>query len=306
MKTTKLLTGLLALAALLFSGCKKEMQNGQSAQASNVKFNITDAPANFDALNIDIQAIKVHSQTSGWVSLSSQLGAINILNYVNGSTAVAAQGQISAGAIDQVQLVLGNNNSVTVNGTTTALSASPALLTGLTVNVSGQLQAGGQYTFTIDFDASQSVTASGSGSFTFSPTIRLIVDSIALNASGSTTGSSGSGSGSVSAGGSLSASGGITGGSGSTGGSVVVNASTSGSVMGSISPAQLASVCITGSNGSSFCTMTNLSGQFTLQGVSSGNYSVTITPVLPLVSAQTVNNVSVTGGQVTNMGTVSL
>ena len=243
----KLFIVLLAALSTMMAGCKKELKNGQ---ASNVKFNITDAPANFDALNIDIQAIKGHSQTAGWVTLSSQLGTINILNYVNGNSTLAAQGDIAAGTIDQVQLVLGSGNSVVVNGTTFALSASQ--ISGLTVNMNGQLQAGGQYNWTFDFDASQSVSAAGTGSFTFTPVIRLLVDSSSLSAS-----ASGSGSGSISAGtggtGSISA-----GGSGT--GTVVVNGGTNGNITGTISPAQLASVCVTGPNGSSFFTMTNLSG----------------------------------------------
>jgi Domain of unknown function (DUF4382) len=283
---------MLAAAATMITGCKKETK---TAQTSAMKFNITDAPGNFDALNIDIQAIKVHSTTSGWITLQSQLGTINILNYVNGNSVLAAQGDVTAGTIDQVQLVLGSGNSVVVNGTTFALSASQ--LSGLNVNLNGQLQAGGQYNFTFDFDAAQSVNASGSGSFSFTPTVRLLVDSSILSAS-----ASGSGSGSISTGTSGSGSGSLSAGTGT----LAVSGSSTGSITGSISPAQVASVCISGPDGSSFCTMTNLSGQFTLQAISSGSYSVTITPVLPLVSAHTLSNINVSAGQTTNIGVVTM
>jgi len=297
MKKVKFFILLLAAMPIIFlAGCKKDMK---SASASTMRFNITDAPANFDALNIDVQAIKVHT-TSGWVTLNSSLGVINILSYVNGSSTLAAQGEVTAGSVDQVQLILGSNNSVVVNGTTYPLLASGSLQTALTTNLSGQLQAGGTYVWTIDFDAAQSVTANGAGNFQLNPVIRLIVDSASLNAT-----ASGNGSGSINIGGSGSGSINV-GGSTSGGGSVVISGNATGSITGSISPAGIASVCVTGPNGGSICTMTDLSGHFTLQAVSAGNYSLTITPVISIFGAHTIANVNVTGDATTNVGVVSM
>ncbi|HWB64625.1 MAG TPA: DUF4382 domain-containing protein, partial [Chitinophagales bacterium] len=120
MKKLKFLIMLLAVVPMLMTGCKKN----KSGQTSTVKFNITDAPADFDALNIDVQGVQVHTQADGWVTLSSSLGTINILNYVNGSSTLVAQGDISAGTIDQVRLMLGSDNSVVVNGNSFSLGAS--------------------------------------------------------------------------------------------------------------------------------------------------------------------------------------
>lgn len=125
-------------------------------------------------------------------------------------------------------------------------------------------------------------------------------------ASGSASGSGsinvgGSGSGSINVGG-----GGSTGGSTTGSGSVVINGSGTGNITGSISPAGLASVCVSGPNGSSICTMTDLSGHFTLQAVGSGSYSLTITPTLPILSAHTLSNISVSAGQTTNIGVVTM
>ena len=290
---------LLAAMPMLMISCKKESKNA----ASNVQFKLTDAPANFDALNIDVTGIMVHTQTGGWVTLHSSLGVINILSYVNGNSTLIAEGSFE-GTIDQVQLMLGSNNSVVVNGVSHALSNSSSLQTALNLNLNGQLQGGGTYTWTIDFDAAQSVVTSGTGTFQLSPVIRLIVDpaSISANASGVTGGVSGSGAGGINIGGSGSGSGSVTG-----GGTVVVGGSTTGSITGSLSPAGIASVCVTGSNGQSICTITDLSGHFTVQAISSGTYSVTITPALSLLGGvHTISNVSVAAGQTTNVGAVVL
>jgi hypothetical protein len=302
MKNIKTFIMLLAVVPLMMVSCKKESKSGS---ASNVKFNITDAPADFGALNIDVQSIQVHSTASGWVTLNSSLGVINILSYVNGNATLAAQGSVTAGAIDQIRLVLGSNNSVVVNGNTYSLSAasSAALQSALTINATGQLLADSSYTFTIDFDAAQSVTAMGSGQFQLNPVIRLIVNqtTVSANAGGST----GGGSLSINLGGATNVSGGGTITTG--GGTVVVTGNgITGNISGSLSTAGLASVCITGPNGS-LCTMTSLTGQFSMQAIAAGTYSVTITPTLSILGGvNTISNVTVTAGQTTNLGVVAM
>lgn len=290
MKKLKYIIMIMALVPLLITGCKKDAKN----QASNVAFKLTDAPAHFDALNIDVQAIKAHTQAGGWVTLQSQLGVVNVLNYANGNATLIAEGSFPAGTMDQVSLVLGSNNSVVVNGTTFPLSAA-AVQAGLNLSLNSQLSAGGSYVWTIDFDAAQSVTATGSGSFQLNPVIRLIIDSISaagnINISGSGSGNGGSG--------------GITiGGSGS--GSTVVSTGVTGNITGSIGAIGLASVCVTGSNGSSICTMTSLNGNFSLMALGAGSYTLTITPMVSLTGPHSISNVTVNVGQTTNLGLVTM
>ena len=303
MKNVKVLVMLLALVSMLMVGCKKE---GKSGTTSNVKFNLTDAPANFDSLFIDVQSLQVHTVASGWVTLTSSLGIINILSYVNGNSTLAAQGDISAGAIDQIRLVLGSNNSVVVSGHSYSLAAasSAALQSALTINVSGMLNPGSNYVFTLDFDAAQSVTSTGSGNFQLTPVIRLIVDQ-------TTTASTSLTLGGVNAGGtdsnSINLSTGITvHGSGTGSGSVSISGSGTGNIAGSLGIAGLVSVCITGTNGSTFCTMTSVTGLFSMQALSAGTYTETIAPISIVGSVHVISNVVVTAGQTTNLGIVAM
>ena len=303
MKNIKMFIVLLVVVPMMMIGCKKE---GKSGTTSNVKFNLTDAPANFDSLFIDVQSLQVHTVASGWVTLTSSLGIINILSYVNGNSTLAAQGDISAGAIDQIRLVLGSNNSVVVSGHSYSLAAasSAALQSALTINVSGMLNPGSNYVFTLDFDAAQSVTSTGSGNFQLTPVIRLIVDQ-------TTTASTSLTLGGVNAGGtdsnSINLSSGITvHGSGTGSGSVSISGSGTGNIAGSLGVAGLASVCITGTNGSTFCTMTSVTGLFSMQALSAGTYTVTIAPISIVGSVHVISNVVVTAGQTTNLGIVAM
>lgn len=295
MKNVRLIVAACTIAAtLLAASCNKKA----SDQTSKVAFKITDAPAQFDALYIDVQGVEVHTQGGAWVTYSSNLGVINILDYVNGNATVIAEGEISADAtIDQIRLVLGSQNSVVVNGASYSLNNSASLQQQLTINTSNQLQAGGSYEWTIDFDAAQSVVATGNGQFTLTPTLRLIVDPVTF------TGTiAANGTGTVNIGGGT---GGGTGtGSGSASGTITVTGLT-GNITGGIGTTMgLASVCI--SNGTNtFCTMTNATGQFNFQAVATGTYTMQIDPVLPLLATQTVANVNVAANQTTSLGLIT-
>lgn len=76
----------------------------------------------------------------------------------------------------------------------------------------------------------------------------------------------------------------------------------SGSVKGKITPSgTLAYVTATSSTNETYSSNVTASGDFVIMGLPAGNYSITITPALPLLPV-TLNNVSVTTGVTTNIG----
>lgn len=287
----KLKAGIILLAAMpimVLTGCKKDAQQ----DAAKVNFNLTDAPGEFDALNIDVQGVMVHTQASGWVTIHSNMGVINILDYVNGQTTLIASADLPEGSIDQIQLMLGTNNTVEVNGNTYSVTMPSQLQGGLTLSFNHQLHAGATYNYTIDFDAAQSVNINGTGSYQMQPVIRLIVGA---NASANGNGGSGSANGGIDI--DLSGS-----------GSTVVNAGLTGGIMGTATAGGGLSV-VTATNNTTHATvstMTNLTGHFMIQAVQSGSYTVTIDPILPLFSTHTSSDVNVTAGQTTDLGLVAL
>jgi|ERR1043165_1052684 hypothetical protein len=315
MKCAKILILMLVAAPMLMMvSCNKE-----KASSSTMRFKLTDAPGAYEAVNIDIQGVRVHSSTQGWVTFSSDLGVVNILDYANGQTTLIAEGTIDASTITQAQLILGSNNSVVIGGQTIQLSSPAQLQSGLTLNLNNTLAAGGTYEWTIDFDAAQSINISAGGSYVLTPTLHLMVDAASsASANASTDGSitigasgSGSGSGGVTVGGSGSGSGGVTIGgsaSGSSSGSTVIVGDLAGSVSGSISSTVgLSMVYATNASGQVVSsTMTSLSGSFSLQAMTAGSYTITIDPVLPLLSSHVMSNVQVNAGATTNLGVVTM
>ncbi len=78
----------------------------------------------------------------------------------------------------------------------------------------------------------------------------------------------------------------------------------SGNIKGTITPVGVAMVAATSSTNVTYTSGVNASGQFQVTGLPPGNYTVTITPVLPLLPV-TQTNITVTAGQTTNIGAIT-
>ncbi len=82
-----------------------------------------------------------------------------------------------------------------------------------------------------------------------------------------------------------------------------IEVSISGSIKGKIAPlGTLASITATSST--SYSSFVNANGEFLLMGLPAGTYSLTITPVSSLINPISLNNISVSVGSTTNVGTI--
>ncbi len=85
-----------------------------------------------------------------------------------------------------------------------------------------------------------------------------------------------------------------------------IEAAISGSIKGKITPiGSLAVVTATSATNISYTSNVTGTGDFMFIGLPAGTYSITVTPVLPLLPV-TQNNISVTTGVTTNIGTIIL
>jgi hypothetical protein len=81
------------------------------------------------------------------------------------------------GQITNLALVLGNNNSLKINGKIIPLKTPSAQQSGLKVKVDAELTEGITYTLLLDFDAARSVVKAGnSGNYILKPVLRGIID----------------------------------------------------------------------------------------------------------------------------------
>lgn len=172
-----LLCGVLGMTLAIAAGCNKEDKNG------SLRVEMTDAPADFTEVNVNITEVWAHysgsgNAGSGWVQLNANPGMYNLLDLQNDVTAVIADPtQIPVGSITQLRLVLGDNNYA-VEVIDSVAVQYPLLLssqdeTGLKINLNSDIHPNETIVVVLDFDAASSIVEQGNGGFRLKPVIRL-------------------------------------------------------------------------------------------------------------------------------------
>lgn len=262
MKTTlKISAAALMAGCLIFTAACKKSESGSPSTSANAPYNMymTDAPAPYSAVNVNITGAAVYSG-GVWQNLNVNAGTYNLLNLCNGKDTLLASGTVAAGAVTQVKLMLAaSGHTVVVGGVTYPLSLSSSDEAGLVLNVNAQANAGANNSITIDFDAGASVVATGNSTYKLKPLLRSIVPAV------------------------------------------------TGDIKGTISPASAEAVIVASNSmpDSAFSFSSVLTGNFMVQGLAAGTYTVTIIPNPPF-AIKTYTGVQVSQGSVSSLGTVSL
>ena len=172
MKISKLIL-LFSVVFSLFISCKKDTASEPTPDPSPYYIRMTDAPAPYTAVNIDLIGIELNGNGSP-IMLNVNAGIYNLLNFANGLDTLIATGSLTIKKVQQIRLILGPNNSVVSGGVTYPLSTPSAQQSGLKLQVHQDLQAGVAYYVLLDFDANQSIVDEGNGKFSLKPVIRTI------------------------------------------------------------------------------------------------------------------------------------
>jgi hypothetical protein len=176
MKFQSVLPGLAIFASLLviLPSCKKD-----GLGSSQLTLYLTDSPASFDALNIEILRIEINTTDDlgedNWqVVRFNNPGIYNLLDFTNGIDTMLSSSELKPGRLAQIRLILGPNNSIVVDGTLLPLPLStPSILnTGLKLNVHADLKEGQNQQLWIDFDAARSIIQTGTGEYKLKPVVR--------------------------------------------------------------------------------------------------------------------------------------
>ena len=163
------------LVTLFFISCNKD------ETTTSFVVRLTDSPGDYEAVNIDLQAIELHvstgEQSSGWTTLDTNTGVYDLLSLTNGVETVIASDQYPTGRVSQIRLVLGNNNSVVVDGQSFPLTIPSGSESGLKILINADLVEGISYSVLLDFDAAKSVVATGaSEKYLLKPVIKAVTE----------------------------------------------------------------------------------------------------------------------------------
>lgn len=179
------LSALTISSLLVLQACKKDSIsggpiNGPSGATGAIKINLTDAPANYLEVNVDIKQVRMHvsddsSSADGWIDLPTNAGIYNLLDLQNGiDTTLVDSTIVPAGKVSQIRFVLGPNSSVmTKDSVLHDLKVPSGEQSGLKINVHKTIPGGQTLNVLLDFDAEKSVNEKGNGSFSMKPVIKI-------------------------------------------------------------------------------------------------------------------------------------
>src|SRR4030095_11980180 len=263
MKTIRSLLSISFFAILIFSGtyCKKD------AGKSRLTVYLTDAPAEYNAVNIEVVGIQVKASSDpgegGWTTMPMPVSPViyNLLEFTNGMETLLSTFELPAGKVSQLRLILGENNTIVVNGIASVLplEVPSGQESGLKFNIHADLIGGVEYKLWIDFDCLRSVVDNGAGAYILKPVIRTFTEA------------------------------------------------TSGAIKGVVSPlAASATVQATNGLGGIVNAIPDpVTGEFLIRGVPPGTWSVLIDANNGYTD-QTINNVIVSIGEVADIGSITL
>lgn len=175
---------IVGLLVVQMTSCDKDTSNDKQAQLT---VRMTDAPANYDAVMVDVQGVEVTGDGGSAVMLNTTAKVYNLLELTNGVNVLIATGDVNAGTVSQIRLILGTNNSVKVKGVVYPLTTPSAMQSGLKLQVNKTFEAGVEYNILLDFDASQSIVSKGNNEYQLKPVIRTIDTAISGSIKGSIT-----------------------------------------------------------------------------------------------------------------------
>ena len=175
-----------AIAALTFAAVSCSNDTDSMDQPATLTVNLTDAPGDYQEVNIDVQDVMISTEDGGWESLANvNAGVYNLLDFTNGLDTLLTSSDMPAQSISQIRLMLGSNNTVMIDSVVYDLDTPSAEQSGLKLNVNAELEAGQEYAIWLDFDAGKSIVETGSGTYSLKPVIRTYTQAVTGTIQGS-------------------------------------------------------------------------------------------------------------------------
>src|SRR6478609_314149 len=120
----------VSLLSLTFVQCDDDDDPAPATGTSQLTINMSDEPGDYDAVYIEVIDIKIKGSSEegeeGWISVANPEvvgeGKIwNLLALTGGVSVVLTDTQVQSGPLGQIRLILGDQNTIVVNGITSAL-----------------------------------------------------------------------------------------------------------------------------------------------------------------------------------------
>jgi len=169
----KKLSFYILVLVVALSGCNQDNNPGPAT----LTFRLTDAPASYDKVNIDIVGAQAIIDGTP-IDLEVKAGIYNLLDLANGKDTVIVDQQIPSGELSQIRLILGENNTIQTGTEIFDLTTPSAQQSGLKLNVHETFSQGVAYEYIIDFDVARSIVTTGSGKYILKPVIKVFTKAV--------------------------------------------------------------------------------------------------------------------------------
>lgn len=159
MQNLKILPIALLMFFINFLSCENE-PTAPSIENGYLIIHLTDAPADFDAVNITFSDISAHIN-SDWVTLDLQKDStVNLLEWTNGKSMILGQSEVPVGHYTQVRLKI-KAAEIIVDNETYPLDVPSGAQSGLKFGLNFTINPGTTCELVLDFDVNKSIVTTG-------------------------------------------------------------------------------------------------------------------------------------------------
>lgn len=172
-------SSLLVLFCLVFLYSCETLFEADLSPTNNstttLNIRLTDGPIDLEEVNIDLQGVVVKGE-AGFeeIALETNTGIYDLLDFQNGLDTLIARADIQLEQIREVRLILGDNNTVVVDGETHELKIPSGSQSGLKIKACLDLGPMTEFDLLLDFDAGASIHQTGNGKYIMRPVIKLM------------------------------------------------------------------------------------------------------------------------------------
>jgi hypothetical protein len=275
MKSNKYIpTLIISFVAVLvgFTACDTA-DNNETDGNGRLSVQLTDAPADYDNVFIDIQSVRVHrnedaetdstdsddeAEENGFITIMSEPNHLDLLQLRNGNTIQLGDQELEAGEYNQIRLILGPDNEVVIDGEYFPLKTPSAQQSGLKLKIDAEIEDGEIYNLLVDFDAERSIVETGNQKYILKPVLRA------------------------------------------------VQLEETGSISGTVQPSEFQTSVMAIADGDTLSTTTEADGEFAIIGVTTRTYNVVFKPNNEAYADSTITGVDVAIDQDVELGTLEL
>jgi hypothetical protein len=134
---------------------------GEEKSVTSLFVRLTDAPGDYQQVNINVMQVRVQKTDSLWYDLTTNSGYYDLLTLQNGVDTTIVNDTLSKGTqITGLRLVLGDSNTVMVDSVMYPLQVPSGSTSGFKIKFSDTLSAD-SLNILLDFDAEKSVLKKG-------------------------------------------------------------------------------------------------------------------------------------------------